>query len=91
MLSGAIVAFASLRGIEISDEAADFFAERALGETSPAIVLASAFTVLVIVMIAVFDIRSSSDPAHARIPYLYLAYIAAGLAAYFVRRRARMR
>jgi hypothetical protein len=31
MLSGAIVAFASLRGIEISDEAADFFAERALG------------------------------------------------------------
>jgi hypothetical protein len=31
MLSGALVAFASLRGIEISGEAGDFFAERALG------------------------------------------------------------
>ncbi len=65
------------------------FAERSLGRSpSTAIVLASAFTVLVIVMIAAFDIRSSSDPAHARIPYLYLAYIVVGLGAYFVRRKA---
>ena len=65
------------------------FAERSLGRSpSTAIVLTSAFTVLVIVTIAVFDIRSSSDPAHARIPYLYLAYIAVGLGAYFVRRKA---
>ena len=65
------------------------FAERSLGKPHfRFIVLASAFTVLVIVMIAVFDIRSSSDPAHARIPYLYLAYIVAALAVFFARRKA---
>jgi amino acid transporter len=66
------------------------FAERSLGKTSPVIVLVCAVTVLVIVTIAVFDIRSSSDPAHARIPYLYLGYIAVGLATHFVRRKARL-
>ena len=30
-------------------------------------------------MITLFDLRSAPDPIHARIPYLYLAYIAAGL------------
>lgn len=65
------------------------FAARSLGKRpSTAIVLISAFTVMVIVMIAVFDIRSSSDPAHARIPYLYLAYIVAILAAHFAQRKA---
>jgi len=65
------------------------FAERSLGKPHfRFIVLASAFTVLVIVMIAVFDIRSSSDPAHARIPYLYLAYTVAALAVFFARRKA---
>lgn len=61
------------------------FAERSLGKTSAAIVLVCALTVIVIVMITVFDIRSSADPAHARIPYIYLGYLAVGLAAYFVR------
>jgi hypothetical protein len=39
------------------------------------------------ILITVLDIRSSADPAHARIPYLYLAYLAVGLVIYFSRRR----
>jgi hypothetical protein len=38
-------------------------------------------------MIAIFDLNSAEDIVHARIPYLYLAYIAAGLAWYALRRR----
>jgi amino acid transporter len=49
--------------------------------------LLSAVTVLVIVLIGVFDVRSGSDPVHARIPYLYLIYVAAGLTFYLARRR----
>ena len=45
------------------------------------------FTVVVMILIAVFDFRSSSDPVHARIPYIYLAYIAAGIAWYCLRRK----
>jgi amino acid transporter len=47
----------------------------------------SAVTVLVMILITVLDIRSSADPAHARIPYLYMGYLAVGLAIYFSRRR----
>ncbi len=65
------------------------FAERSNGKRPSSLILsASSLTVLVIVMIAVFDIRSSSDPAHARIPYIYLACIAVALAAYSARHKA---
>ena len=47
----------------------------------------SVVTVAVILMIAVFDLQSASDIVHARIPYLYLTYIAVGLAWYALRRR----
>jgi hypothetical protein len=43
--------------------------------------------VIVMILIGVFDVRSSTDPAHARIPYLYLAYIIAGIAMYLLRRK----
>jgi len=63
------------------------FAERSLGQASIWISLFSALTVIVIVLIAIFDIRSSSDLLHARIPYIYLAYIAIGIVFHFARRK----
>jgi len=63
------------------------FARRALGQHSHTLAVVSAFAVIVMILIAVFDFRSSSDSAHARIPYIYLAYIAAGVAWYWLRRK----
>ncbi len=63
------------------------FAERRLGQPSRWIVLVSTLTVLVIVLIAVFDIRSSTDKVHVRIPYIYAAYIAVGLTIHLVRKQ----
>jgi amino acid transporter len=61
------------------------FARRALGQHSHMVAIVSVITVVVMILIAVFDLRSSSDPVHARIPYIYLGYIAAGLAWYGLR------
>jgi amino acid transporter len=61
------------------------FARSALGQHSHTVAVVSVITVIVMILIGVFDVRSSSDPAHARIPYIYLAYIAAGIAAYLLR------
>ena len=47
----------------------------------------SVLTVAVILLIAVFDLNSAADAVHARIPYLYLGYIAAGLVWYALRQR----
>ena len=63
------------------------FARRALGQHSHLVAAISALTVAVIILIAVFDLNSAADAVHARIPYIYLAYIAAGLAWYAWRRR----
>ena len=63
------------------------FARRALGQHSHTLAAVSVFTVIVMILIAVFDFRSSSDPVHARIPYIYLAYIAAGISWYALRRK----
>jgi amino acid transporter len=63
------------------------FARRALGQHTHFVAVLSFFTVAVMIMIAVFDLRSSSDPVHARIPYIYLAYIAAGIAWYGLRHK----
>lgn len=63
------------------------FARSALGQHSHTVAALSVLCVVVIILIAVFDLRSSSDPAHARIPYLYLAYIATGIAVYLLRRK----
>ncbi len=58
------------------------FARRALGQHSHLVAAISVLTVAVIVMITIFDLNSAADPLHARILYLYLGYIAAGLAWY---------
>jgi amino acid transporter len=63
------------------------FARAALGQHSHAVAGVSVLTVVVIILITMFDLRSSTDPVHARIPYIYLAYIAAGVAVYLVRRK----
>jgi amino acid transporter len=63
------------------------FARRALGQHSHAIAVISMVTVIIMILIAVFDVRSTSDPVHARIPYIYLGYIAVGIAWYALRRK----
>lgn len=62
------------------------FARRALGRHSTTVAAVSVLTVAVMALIVVFDLRSASDAAHARLPWIYLAYIAAGLLAYALRR-----
>ena len=42
---------------------------------------------IVLVLIGVFDLRSTSDELHARIPWTYLAYIVAGITWYAIRRK----
>lgn len=64
------------------------FARRARGEHSHLITGISVIAALVVVLIAISDLRSTADAAHARLPYLYLVYIAIGLAWYAVRRRS---
>jgi len=63
------------------------FARRAMGQHSHLVAIVSIFTVLVMILIAVFDLRSSSDPVHARISYIYLGYIAFGILWYALRRK----
>ena len=63
------------------------FARRALGLHSHAVAIVSIITVAVIVLITIFDLNSAADPIHARIPYFYLCYVAAGLAWYGLRRK----
>jgi amino acid transporter len=63
------------------------FARRALGQHSHWVAAVSFFTVAVILLIAVYDLRSAPDAVHARIPYLYLGYIGAGLIWYAWRRK----
>jgi hypothetical protein len=47
----------------------------------------SVLTVLVVLCIAIFDLESASDAVHARIPYIYLGYIALGIGWYLLRRK----
>ena len=67
------------------------FARRALGRHSRVLAAVSALTVAIVVLIAIFDVDSATDTIHARIPYLYLIYIAAGLGWYAVRRTMRVK
>ncbi len=62
------------------------FARRALGKHSLMLAAVSVLTVVLIVLVAVFDLDSAADAMHARIPYLYLVYIVLGLSWYWVRR-----
>ena len=63
------------------------FARRALGRHSAMLAAVSILTVVLIVLIAIFDLNSAADAVHALIPYLYLVYIALGLGWYGVRQK----
>lgn len=65
------------------------FARRAMGQHSHLVVSVSVLTVVVVILIAVFDLQSTADVVHARIPYIYLVYIGAGLGWYMLRRPRR--
>ncbi len=65
------------------------FARHALGRHSHGLVAVSVLTVAIVVLIAIFDLNSAADTVHARIPYLYLVYIATGLGWYGVQRAMR--
>jgi amino acid transporter len=62
------------------------FARRALGQHSVWVTTISVLTVVMMILIVVFDLRSASDANHARIPWIYLGYLALGLAWYWVSR-----
>ena len=66
------------------------FARHALGRHSHVLAAVSALTVAIVVLIAIFDLNSAADTVHARIPYLYLVYIAAGLGWYWARHAMRV-
>lgn len=63
------------------------FARRALGQHSHWVTAVSVLAVIAVLLIAIFDVRSTSDVVHARIPYIYLAYIAAGVGWFAIRRK----
>jgi len=63
------------------------FARRALGQHSKMVMVVSVLAVLAVLLIAFLDVRSTSDAVHARIPYIYLAYIAAGIVWFLLRRK----
>jgi len=63
------------------------FARRALGQHSHWVAGFSVLTVVVMMLIVIFDLRSATDENHARIPWIYLGYIGAGLAWYLLRRK----
>ena len=65
------------------------FARRALEQHSHVVTAISVLTVLVMMLIVIFDLKSATDENHARIPWIYLGYIAAGVAWYAVRRKKR--
>lgn len=62
------------------------FARRAAGKHSHWVAVLSVVTVVVMVLIVIFDLRSAADQTHARLPWLYLGYIALGLVWYVLRR-----
>jgi amino acid transporter len=63
------------------------FARRALGRHSHTVAGVSMLTVAVMILIVIFDLRSATDANHARLPWIYLGYIAAGMGLYFVMRK----
>jgi amino acid transporter len=64
------------------------FARRAVGQHSHGLAAMSVLTIVVMILIFVYDLRSAADAVHARLPYIYLAYLGAGLLWYAMRRRS---
>lgn len=62
------------------------FARRARGQHSLLVAAISALAVVVVVLIAAYDLRSTADAGHRRLPYIFLVYVAAALGWYAMRR-----
>ncbi len=58
------------------------FARRARGEHSTVVAGVSVLAVAVIALIAILDLRSTADLAHARLPWIFAGYIVVGLGWY---------
>jgi amino acid transporter len=64
------------------------FARRTAGQHSLGIAAISVITVIVMLLIAIFDLQSASDAVHGRtIPEIYLVYLILGLLVYFLSHR----
>jgi amino acid transporter len=85
-LAGSLAVFGFLTAYALVSLALPF-ARRALGPHSRTVIVVSILAALAMLMVAIFDIQSTADPVHARIPYIYLAYIAAGIAWYGLQQR----
>lgn len=83
-LAGSLAVFGFLTAYALVAVALPF-AKKARGDRSNVAVLVSAITAVTILLIAGFDIQSTADPMHAPIPYVYLAYLAAGLLFFWLR------
>lgn len=87
-LAGSLAVFGFLTAYALACIALPF-ARRARSQHSSIVTAISILAVVVIASIAVFDLRSTADLAHARLPYIFAIYLAAGLAWYaFSRMRA---
>ena len=58
------------------------FARRAVGQHSIVVAGLCILTVAVMILITVFDLRSTTDAAHARLPQIYVCYLAVGIGWY---------
>ena len=86
-LAGSLAVFGFLTAYGLVAAALPF-ARRALGQHSHLVAAVSALTVAVMGLIVIFDLRSATDVRHALIPWIYLGYIAAGLAWHGLRRKS---
>jgi amino acid transporter len=57
-------------------------ARRAAGQLSIVVAGPCILTVAVMILITVFDLRSTADAAHARLPLIYVCYLAVGIGWY---------
>jgi amino acid transporter len=89
-LAGSLAVFGFLTAYALVAVALPF-ARRAVGQHSMLVLVASIFTVLVMGLIVVYDLRSASDYLHARIPWIYIGYLAMGLVWALVARRLHQR
>ena len=77
-LAGSLSVFGFITAYALVAVAAPLHGRAAAGRTPLWVLLTSAATVVVILLIAGFDLRSASDPAHAQIPWFFVTFLATG-------------
>ncbi len=85
-LAGSLAVFGYLTAYALVAAALPF-ARRAVGQHSLRIAAVSIVTVAAMFLIVIYDLLSATDPAHARIPYIYILYLVAGIAWYKMKRK----